>query len=153
MKNRAHDFYLTCNSFCLWAESYEDEADPNLVAIELLSSLYNEVIKLPDTTPAIANDKFDPKVLSERIYNRFSILTPKHYFKQMEQDKIIKGDLHDDLRDIYMDLKFGLLHFESGEFDEAVWLWKYSFKSHWGLHLTYALKVLHREHMVTSGHK
>ena len=57
------------------------------------------------------------------------------------------GSLADDLADIYRDLKNGLNLFDSsadhGQL-KAVYAWRLSFYSHWGKHLTDAMRPLHR---------
>jgi hypothetical protein len=54
--------------------------------------------------------------------------------------------LHDDLTDIYRDLKSGFRRIEAGgptAEREAFWEWRLGFWSHWGYHNAEALRVIH----------
>jgi len=53
------------------------------------------------------------------------------------------GDLQDDLADIHRDLEEGLAAYRGGRLIEAGWLWRFSFYSHWGRHLTDVQRALH----------
>jgi hypothetical protein len=65
-------------------------------------------------------------------------------FNPLEEDEAVVGDLRDDLRDIYRDIKEGFVAFERGHVNYAIWHWKFHFIVHWGDHLVDALRVLHR---------
>lgn len=53
------------------------------------------------------------------------------------------GDLQDDLDEIHHDLEEGLAAYRVGRLVEAAWLWRFSFYSHWGRHLTDVQRALH----------
>ncbi len=79
-----------------------------------------------------------------RLNNRFYW----HIFDPTKEDGIepVCGDLHDDLCDIYKELKNSLLLFETGmpaEIESAVWTFKWSFDNHWGNHCINAIYALH----------
>jgi len=52
------------------------------------------------------------------------------------------GSLADDLADIYMDLMAGEHHWRAGNYDRAVWEWRFRFETHWSEHLTGALRAI-----------
>jgi hypothetical protein len=56
--------------------------------------------------------------------------------------EVVRGSLSDDLADVAADLSHGLRHYRSGEVDEALWWWQYSYLSTWGVRATTALRVL-----------
>jgi hypothetical protein len=56
--------------------------------------------------------------------------------------EVVRGSLCDDLADVAADLSHGLRHYRSGEVDEALWWWQYSYLSTWGVRATSALRVL-----------
>lgn len=58
-------------------------------------------------------------------------------------DEPVTGSLADDIADIYRDLLDGLAKWRRGEVDAAVWEWWIGFTSHWGEHVTSALRALH----------
>jgi hypothetical protein len=50
----------------------------------------------------------------------------------------------DDLADIWLDLKHGLLALDDGAPpDDVTWEWRFGFYAHWGRHATEALRALH----------
>ncbi|MCU7805774.1 MAG: DUF5063 domain-containing protein [Candidatus Thiodiazotropha sp. (ex Lucinoma borealis)] len=59
-------------------------------------------------------------------------------------DQPSAGDLADDLRDIYVDLKSGLASFDAGDINQAEEDWRTSFYLHWGQHATNVISVLHK---------
>jgi hypothetical protein len=65
-------------------------------------------------------------------------------FDGLEQlpDDPVCGDLADDVRDIYVNVKEGLALYDAGHADEAVWHWRLML-SHWGHHATGAIRALH----------
>lgn len=63
------------------------------------------------------------------------------------EDEPLIGSLDDNLADIYSDLKEGLLlssGMSAAYIEEAAWEWRFGFLTHWGDHLTDALRALHR---------
>lgn len=58
------------------------------------------------------------------------------------QPDLITGLLSDDLTAIVADLEVGLRHYESGDVDEALWWWQFSYVSSWGAVAGAAQKAL-----------
>jgi hypothetical protein len=58
-------------------------------------------------------------------------------------DKPVTASLADDIADIYRDVVSGLRHYRAGHRDEAVWQWTFTLQSHWGGHITGAIRALH----------
>jgi hypothetical protein len=54
----------------------------------------------------------------------------------------VTGSLADDLADIYCDLWRGRELWAQGQFGAAVWEWRFRFESHWGVHVTGALRAI-----------
>jgi hypothetical protein len=54
-----------------------------------------------------------------------------------------KGDLNDDVADIYRDLAEGLFIAHYVSWNEAERYWRHSFRYHWGAHATSALRALY----------
>lgn len=65
-------------------------------------------------------------------------------FDPREESSPVVGDVGDDLADIYRDVKNGLVAFNKGPANEAVWHWQRGFRFHWGDHVVDALRVIHR---------
>jgi hypothetical protein len=55
------------------------------------------------------------------------------------------GDLIDDLFDIYKELKLAITYYEEidGYQDFGLWLFQFTFHSHWGEHCIEAIQVIH----------
>lgn len=65
------------------------------------------------------------------------------YPAKLFEEEPLTGDLADDLADVYRDLKPGLVLYEGGHIDEAVWHWNFHFNIHWGRHAAEALYAMH----------
>jgi hypothetical protein len=46
--------------------------------------------------------------------------------------EVVDSNLSDDLTSIAADLENGLRHYRSGDVDEALWWWQFSYVSSWG---------------------
>ncbi|PWA11191.1 hypothetical protein DCC39_09460 [Pueribacillus theae] len=55
----------------------------------------------------------------------------------------VEASLSDDLLDIYIDVKRGILLYENRKYREAIWEWKLNFQIHWGNHTVDAMRALH----------
>lgn len=90
-----------------------------------------------------------PATLLDNVKASLRSLPLQYYsmaLSPMEVDgEVAVGDLADDLLDIYLDLKRGLLLWESGACLEAQWEWHYSFHHHWGAHAVQAMGCLHAQ--------
>lgn len=60
-----------------------------------------------------------------------------------DEDRVA-GSLSDDFLEIYRDLKGGLVAFDDGLHQDAVWEWRFHFDHHWGEHAVDALRALQR---------
>jgi hypothetical protein len=58
-------------------------------------------------------------------------------------EAVVLGSLADDVGDIYLDLADGLELWAAGNLAAAVWEWRFGLESHWGQHLTGALRAIH----------
>lgn len=65
-------------------------------------------------------------------------------FDPYVDEERVAGSLTDDFLDIYRDLKRGLVAFDKGQHQEAVWEWRFHFDHHWGEHAVDALRALQR---------
>lgn len=65
-------------------------------------------------------------------------------FDPYVDEERVAGSLSDDFLDIYRDLKRGLMAFDRGQTQDAVWQWRFHFDHHWGEHAVDALRALQR---------
>lgn len=110
----------------------------------LLVRLIAEALELPSVEPtgASLSPRVDPPDLSWP--DTFPDLYWDVFHPTTLEDKkpASIGSLTDDLLDIYLDVKSPLLRWRTGDHNDAVWEWRFSFWSHWHRHASSALKVL-----------
>jgi len=149
--SEVQEFYEIARAYCTWAEGAPEESDEKAYqAMKYLASLYKQALILPSADPE--DDQLEvegiTKLDSKRIYIRFSSLPFQYYHDAFhpvaqEPEKPTVGDLADDLMDIYIDLKEGVLLYEIGKPTNAVFQWRTTFGFHWGRHAVSALKAMH----------
>lgn len=136
----ARIFYELARDYCCFIKE-EIDVESIQRLIELLMKLYLCAIKLP-------NVEYDskttcPKPKQESIkFNTQIETTYWEIFDPFIQDEPVCGNLIDDLSDIYHDLQIGMMQYDQGRTQNAVWEWKFTFDSHWGNHAIDALRAL-----------
>ena len=115
--NEVRQFYETAKEFCRWSEEgpFEDE-DEAYTALRLVSSIYHQALTLPGVN--CEDDELSgegiTKLDSKHIHRRFGSLPFQYYFEVFhpvtkKPEEPVTGDIADDLMDIYIDLKEGML--------------------------------------------
>lgn len=140
-------FAVTAEHYCAWAEHAPKSADGEVeTAIRLLLDLMTRVIELPASDPDDEDDERPTHAEWNAVFRRFATLPFQYYATSdpwdMEDKSVGVGDLHDDLADVWRDVRHGLNAYKAGRIDSASWQWSFSFRSHWGEHATEALRVL-----------
>lgn len=119
-----------------------------------LAALYDAALQLP-ALKATSREPLPPgtdgeglKMLRSRVnqlFAQYSVYWIVFDPYDEEGPTPVAGDLVDDLVSIYEDLRAGLDAYARGgdHAREAVWDWDFGFKTHWGNHLTGALRALH----------
>jgi hypothetical protein len=133
-------------------------------AHDLLPQLYVAGLRLP-SKPAKAYDESEdeanaPAVDAEQVARHherwqlvFTALGERwgsrwdHYQEVFDPyadppEATVTGSLADDLSDIYLDLLEGAELWAASRQDEAVWEWRFGFETHWGEHVTGALRAI-----------
>jgi hypothetical protein len=54
----------------------------------------------------------------------------------------VMATISDDLSDIYRELMQGLVLFQSGQIESALWQWHFTYYAHWGRHLSHAQSAI-----------
>jgi hypothetical protein len=141
-------FTASARAYCDFMESAHQYAlaDRLVMFASLLADLYATALRLPD---APRSDREAPAV-PDGIPQWAGLGDLTLYWEvsdPYEWEAPVCGSLSDDLRDVYQDLKRGLLILERGDaisLDDAVWEWRSHFVAHWGEHAVDALRALHR---------
>jgi hypothetical protein len=143
-------FVDVARRYCAWVESNPDEPLTEMQrARRLLTELHLAALSLPDIGVGEEVEAREvPAEAWKAVCQRFSHLPVNQYWDVFDPLKLEENDpvywqLPDDLADIYRDLKDNLNLFEAGHIVEAVWEWRFSFRTHWGQHLLGAQRALH----------
>ena len=99
-------------------------------------------------------DLLDTDIKDEKVdspYTGLAVLFAEHLdynlvFNPLEDNNVVRGNLADDLSDIYLDLKRPLLTFSRGgekNQENPYWQWKFNISSHSGNHILNSLKTIH----------
>lgn len=152
MNEATTKFAMVARQYCDWCEKEANKAHEDLLTVQiLLSNLQSHILLLGLPDVAEDSEELADLVTSEEwkhVRNRLSELPIDGYWFIFEPrtdspEEPVFGTLSDDLGDIYRDVKEGLLLFELGKIDDAIWEWRFGFDTHWGRHLTRALYVIH----------
>jgi Domain of unknown function (DUF5063) len=143
-------FENVARQYCSWAETQPGTPDDELLlAMRHVAELYTAALRIPETDPEPdAPERFVDKSSHAAVYRRFQVLPLQEYGEVFHATALppeapTVGDLADDLLDIYADLKSGLLHYDAGNVQQAVFQWRFSWGIHWGRHATSALRAMH----------
>ena len=121
--------------------------------ISKLSNLYLIANSLK-YTKSDGNIDFHAKVdssvirIGEDIENRYWLV-----FDPYDKDSEVSNTISDDLEDITRDLNKGILEYEKGHINNALFNWYFTYITHWGDHVTNLLKALNtiRNNMNSAG--
>lgn len=167
-RNESHPtlarFSVLAAQFCALFESgAQPPPEEQLRSLhQLLPQLYSAALALPNAHVVFADDAAAsttplkepasataPLVESAHLFDGLAEhLGLRRFYREVfdayadPSDPEVMGDLIDDVEDIHHDLLKGLVAFRAGNFDEALWSWRLSFRSHWGEHATSALRAL-----------
>lgn len=137
--------------FCAWATGDDGSICDARSALTRVLSIYQAGLQLPQPwTEGMNAELADAKVSDEHfalVAKRACELPRQVYveiFDPYEQPaESVTCHLADDICDIYADVARGLMLFDRGQRDEALWEWGFNFRIHWGEHATGAIRALH----------
>lgn len=144
-------FAEIADEFCAWVEGGpEDYEDEIYSALNLLSSLYQQILLLPEVEPHY--EDIDLLGLhfreAQEIVQRFDSI-PFHYYLSIidpladQEQAPERRDIRIDLKNIYLEIRKGLDLYLDGKRASAVFHWTASFAFQWGRHVVDAQKALH----------
>ena len=146
------DFRGIAEEYVALIDSVEDGETLLATLASVLPSLYSTAAKLPDVRP---EGGVEPKPESrfedwQLIRGRLDqLLGDRDLYWTLDpsgqaEREPVAGSLSDDLADIYLDVNDGLTLLGAGGSEvDAVWEWRSSFWSHWGVHAADAIRVIH----------
>lgn len=144
-------FAEIADAFCDWVETGpEDYEDEVYSALNLLSSLYQQILLLPEVEPHYEDiDLLGLQQLpTPELIQRFDSL-PFHSYQAVinplsEEDQVpARRDIRVDLQNTYLEIRKGLDLFQEGKRASAVFHWTASFAFQWGRHVVDGQKALH----------
>ena len=139
--NNVNPFYQLAKKFCSMIESTTTFKQENCKELLLLlSNLYSDALTMPEI-----KELNDIDVDVDRIIVAFDYADAYwEIYNPFECEEPVCGSLSDDFGDIYKDLKEGVLLYDKGHINDAIWSWKWSFRNHWSYHLVDALRALNQ---------
>jgi len=139
-------FVKAARRFCEFVESaasIADIAERLVAARRVLAGLVAEGATLPETEPTSDMD-WDAQS-APRDWPGFGPYDVYwEIFDPYVDEERVAGSLSDDFLDIYRDLSRGLMAFDAGQREDALWEWRFHFDCHWGDHAVDALRALQR---------
>ena len=137
----AESFYTLCKQFCNAVDNMAVSKDNAGTWMVLLMRLYKQALELPETEPDNVSSPLrithlpTPSISCSDVY--WEVFSP------LEKDDPVCGSFYDDLSDIYIDLYFGIMEYDAGHINNAIWTWKFGVDNHWGQHAVDAIRALH----------
>ena len=135
------DFLATARAFTDWVDAGPEFDMTRLHA--QLAALQYAAASLPDSAPDDAEDLTETGPSYGDVVRRLDALPVDHYHAVFDalnaaDTEPVMCSLKDDLTDIYRDLVEGLQYHKSGRAEQAVWVWRHGYYSHWGRHAIHA---------------
>ena len=109
--------------------------------LDLLMALYVSAMRLPEAEPDDDSSSYGGDAIPQPVIECQS--TYWEVFDPFELEDPVCGDLCDDLRDIYGDLRSGIREFDAGRRNNAIREWQFGLDNHWGTHAVDAVRALH----------
>ncbi|MDF2192310.1 DUF5063 domain-containing protein [Paraflavitalea sp. CAU 1676] len=151
------DFVATARAYCTFIETDQGHNPRQFLRTvqKDLLMLYRFGLDLPqiEAPGEVDMSHTDDKIHLDRVLrlirdrvpvkSYWVTLTPLDFVNPTE---IGTGDLVDDLGDIYLDLKRGLVLFDTSDTlarEYAVWYFRFHYTHHWGQHCIDALQIIH----------
>lgn len=138
--------------FCDWCENTPITTDHASQISSWLCKLHAAALDLPKVGLGYWADELPtlPEAQLEFAKRNLSSLIGFYYSEYFDPDPLListnepgLGDVGDDLLDIYKDLKHGIVDFQLGKVEGALWYWSRMHGDHWGRHAVGALFALH----------
>lgn len=124
----------------------ETRGDDPATPLRLLLDLVRTALELPDVEGGDDEPVRLDHAAWKQMHASFATLRGPQFYATADAYEIggeeLVGDLHDDLADVWRDLRPSLDLFEAGHHEAAAWHWAFTFRYHWGEHAVEAIRVL-----------
>ena len=143
------EFARLARAFCDWCEAPALSAPADVWASLWLARLHAAALALPKVDAENENGLPPlPEAPAARAKANLAVFNGFYYREFFDPNPSLEeepcmGDVGDDLADIYKDVRAGLVLYESGEQNDALWHWSFLHQTHWGRHAVGALFALH----------
>lgn len=150
-ENTVDGFAMEVRAFCAWARGDDGAAIDVRSALLRVVALYNAAVLLPHPwKESLSSELAEAEVAKaelDLVLRRANDLPFQFYseiFDPFERSpEPVTAHITDDIGDIYSDVARGLVLYDRGLKDEALWEWGFNLKIHWGEHATGAIRALH----------
>lgn len=145
------------HEFCRWCEAPSLGMDAPTRAAAWIARLHAAALALPDVDCSCFEELPEPPAPALRRAQANLGAFDGWYYREVFDpdptldDKPVIGDVGDDLMDIWLDVRQGLIRFDQGQVREALWHWSWLHRIHWGRHAVGALFALHCRRMADKG--
>lgn len=137
--------------YCAWVDGRQMREDVGVWLARILAEMVHVIYSIEDDGGADAGAREEDGFKRRDYFDartRLPALPFKSYREffdsfDFEDSDVVVADLHDDLADIYGDLREGLFIYDHDSPTEAERYWMQSFRYHWGEHATGALRALY----------
>jgi len=142
-------FTEIAQGFCSWCEGASLGDHPEGAAAGWLGKLYSAGLALPQVESNGSEGLPDiPAGALESATRNLAFFGGMYYREYFDPNPLLTeesgmGDVRDDLQDTYQDIRRGLVLFDHGQVNEAVWHWAFLHRVHWGRHAVGAMYALH----------
>lgn len=149
------EFYAKAKEFCSFVTETVLSRESSTRLVEMLMELYLTALELPEMTilSSDALEHIQIKQINPSDIRLEEKVEPFYWevFNPFDKEEPVCSHIAGDLSDIANDLLKGIVEFDSGRVQNAVFEWKLGLNSHWGCHLTDVLRVLHRIRFESEG--
>lgn len=140
--------------FCGWCEARSLGPDAPTRTAAWIARLHAAALALPEIDRVQFEELPEPpEDALHRVRRNILRVFDRCYYREvfdpdpMLDDKPVTGDIGEDLLDIWLDVRQGLIRFDQGHVREALFHWSHLHRTHWGRHAVGALFALHCRQM------
>ena len=132
-------FHRCAKIFCDFVDTHRIIKESDYPSwLNQLVDLYHNALELdfPASDPDTNHIDIDIQLSSDSSDIYWEVFAP------LILDEPVAGSLADDIHDIYIEIKRGLILTQANT-DAALWEWKWGFDNHWGNHAINTIRALH----------